>query len=256
MVLELTRETTADRINAIVNHESIYPHIKGPHTGPLDLTPVASRDEHVILTGEHGGIVFIRHLPGIYEAHTSVLPEGRGEWTVAFGQAAAHWMFTRTDAFELLTKCPKGNLAAVAGARRSGASLAFSTRPIWQTDDGLVPVDVYSLILQNWVRTAPDLVQLGREFHLRLAAEIARAGLLDDIHPDDEVHDRYVGAAAAMIVSGHVGKAIDFYNRWAVMSAYEPIRVVTRDPFIINIKTCFLKVIPGGFEVLNANGRN
>lgn len=255
-MIELTRETTADRINAIVNDPSILPYVKGAHTGPLDLAPVVERGEHVVLTGEHGGIVFIKHLPGIYEAHTSVLPEGRGEWTVAFGQAAAHWMFTRTDAYELMTKCPHGNLAAVAGARRSGASLAFSTRPIWQTDAGMVPVDVYSLILQHWVRTAPGLVELGREFHLRLAAEIARAGLLEDIHPDDEVHDRYVGGTAAMIVGGQPFKAIGFYNRWAVMSAYEPIRIASRDPLIINIKTCFLKVIPGGFEVLNANGRN
>ena len=37
-------------------------------------------------------------------------------------QFAFHWMFTKTDAFELLTKCPHGNIPAKAGAKIVGCS--------------------------------------------------------------------------------------------------------------------------------------
>lgn len=246
----------ATRINRFVNDPSVFPLVKGSHVGPFDLSVVAKNPDHVVLVGEHGGVTFIKHQLGIYEAHTAVLPEGRGEWTIELGRSALHWMFSHTDAFEILTKCPKGNLAAVAGARAIGGKFDFTTRPIWPTDDGLVPVDVYSMRIQEWVRTAPSLVELGHEFHERLAEQFKARGRAAEIHADDEVHDRYVGAAVAMIVAGQIQKGVWFYNRWAVMAAYMPIAVLSVTPFIINIGSTVLKVTGDQFEVCDANGWN
>src|ERR1700728_4510326 len=119
----LVRHFTAERINEIVNHPTIYPSICGFNTRALDLTPTTSNNNHVCLVGEHGCVFFIKHQPGIYEFHTSVLPEGRGEWMIEGSRFAFNYMFTKTDAFELLTKCAYGNVAAKAGAKIVGCSL-------------------------------------------------------------------------------------------------------------------------------------
>lgn len=246
----LERHFTAERINEIVNHPSIYPTICGHHTTPLDLTPVALNHNHVCLVGEYGCVLFIKHQPGIYEFHTSVLLEGRGEWMVKGSQFAFNWMFTNTDAFELLTKCPDGNIPAKAGARAVGCSLRFSTRPIWPIAKKLVPVDVYSIILQEWIKTANHLVVIGNSFHNQLELEYTRLGKSLTVHEDDETHDRYVGATIEMIRGGQVAKAITFYNRWCVMSNYKKISVVSENPLIIDIDEALLHIENNNFKVI------
>lgn len=243
----------AAKINHFVNHPAIYPFVKGSNAGPLDLSSVVRNPAHVVLVSDHGGMIFIKHQTGVYEFHSAVLPENRGEWTARGAVAAFHWMFTKTDAFELMTKCPHGNVAASAGAKFIGMTKDFTTRPIWLTDEGMVPVDVYGLRIQDWVRRAPGLVEIGHEFHERLAAQLKAKGRSEEIHADDETHDRYVGATAAMFEHGLLVKAVAFYNRWAVMSGYVPIKLLSRDPAVINIGTAVLKVTGGQFEVCDAN---
>lgn len=246
----LERHFSAERINEIVNHPSIYPVIRGHHTGPLDLSRVTANPGHVCLVGEYGCVLFIKHQPGIYEFHTSVLPEGRGEWMVAGSQYAFQWVFTKTDAFELLTKCPHGNVPAKMGARAVGCSLRFTTRPIWPQDGSLVQVDVYSIILQEWVKNANNLVESGKWFHNMLDMAYTERGKALDIHENDDVHNRYVGAAVEMIREGQTGKAINFYNRWAVMSDYKKIGVVSVNPLIIDIEEAKLEIVNNNFKVI------
>ena len=246
----LERHFTAERINEIVNHPSIYPTICGHHTNPLDLTPITLNHNHVCLVGEHGCVLFIKHQPGIYEFHTSVLPEGRGKWMIKGSRFAFNWMFTNTDAFELLTKCPHGNLPAISGAKAVGCSFRFVTRPIWPLHGKLVPVDVYSIILQDWPKIANHLVAIGNSFHNQLELEYTRLGKSLTVHEDDETHDRYVGATIEMIRGGQVTKAIAFYNRWCVMSDYRKIAVISENPLIIDIFDCKLKISENSFEVI------
>lgn len=246
----LERHFTAGRINEIVNHPSIYPNICGTHTGILDLTPIAGNPDHVCLVDEYGCVLFIKHQPGIYEFHASVLPEGRGGWMVTASQSSFHWMFTKTDAFELLTKCPYGNIPAKAGAKASGCSFRFTTRPLWPSGDVLVPVDVYSIILQEWVKNANNLVESGKSFHNLLDLEYTRLGKALDIHENDDVHNRYVGAAVEMIRGGQVSKAINLYNRWAVMSNYKKINIVSKEPLVIDIDEAKLEIVNNNFRVI------
>lgn len=246
----LERHITATRINEIINHPSIYPEICGFHTDPLDLSNVVKNPNHVCLIGEYGCFLFIKHQSGIYELHTSVLPEGRGEWTVEAGSQASHWMFTKTDAFELLTKCPQGNLAARVGAKMSGARNMFTTRPIWLLHGKLVTTDVYSLIIQEWIKNDKYVVESGKWFHKTLDLEYTKLSRPLSVHEEDEVHDRYVGATIEMIRGGQIAKAINFYNRWAIMSNYRVISVVSLDPLVIDISEARLKVNQDNFEVL------
>lgn len=246
----LERHFTAERINEIVNDTSIYPWICGHHTESLDLTKVTNNPANVCLVGDHGCVLFIKHQPGIYEFHTSVLPSGRGKWMLRGSRFAFDWMFTRTDAFELLTKCPQGNLAASAGAKAVGCSFLFNTMPLWLLHGNLVPIDVYSIILQHWVGIAKNLEETGNLFHNALEKEYSRLGKNLDVHEVDATHDRYVGATIKMLSGGQVAKAVNFYCRWAVMSGYEKISIVSCDPLVIDIKEAKLLIKNDNFEVI------
>lgn len=249
-MVRLDRHYTAERINEIINHPSIYASVRGHHTDPLDMSAIASNPEHVCLVGEHGCVLFIRHQPGIYEFHTSVLPEGRGEWMVEGSRTAFSHMFLNTDAFELLTKCPYGNVAAKAGAKVVGCSLRFTTRAIWPLGKSLVPIDVYSIILQEWVKHANNLTESGKWFHETLDLEYTTLGKDLSVHEEDETHDRYVGAAVEMIRGGQVAKAISFYNRWAVMSDYKKISLISAKPLIISIDEALIEIEQDKFKVV------
>jgi len=159
-------------------------------------------------------------------------------------------MFLNTDAFELLTKCPYGNVAAKAGAKVVGCSLRFTTRAIWPSGESLVPIDVYSIILQEWVKHANNLTESGKWFHETLDLEYTTLGKDLSVHEEDETHDRYVGAAVEMIRGGQVAKAISFYNRWAVMSDYKKISLISAKPLIINIDEALIQIEQDKFKVV------
>lgn len=74
----IQRSFDADRINDLVNHPSIRPHVGGDPQVPLDLTAVVANHDNIFLLGDHGGFAFTWTAPGTYEVHTFILPEGRG----------------------------------------------------------------------------------------------------------------------------------------------------------------------------------
>ena len=243
----LERHTDAKRINEIVNHPSILPWVRGNHD-KLDLTNVAKNPKNVCLVGEHGCVLFIKHQPGVYEFHTSVLPEGRGQWMIEKSKQCFRWMFTRTDAFELMTQCPDGNIAAKAGARAVGCSMMFRTRPIWPTDKGLVSVDVWSIILQDWIKQTPELAETGELFHNELQEKYIALGKTDPIHEEDVVHNQYAGVTCEMMEHGQVNKAVSVYNRFAALSGYKSISVEWEP--IIDIFEAKLRIKGDDFDVV------
>lgn len=239
----LERHYEATRINEIINDPSILPWIKGKHES-LDLTAITANPNHVCLVGEHGCVVFYKHQIGVYEFHTSVLPAGRGAWMQEMSKQVFAWMFTKTDAYELMTKCPDGNLAAKAGARAVGCSALYKTKPLWPTAEGLVAVDVYSILLQHWAKQA-DFTEHGKWFHETLAKKVP-----EEPHADDPLHDQYVGIAIEMIRGGQACKAVGFYNRWAVMAGYLPVTLLSLEPLMVDIGTAKLIIKDNNFEVV------
>ena len=69
-------------------------------------------------------------------------------------------------------------------------------------------------------------------------------------HPNEECHDRYVGACVSMVLAGQPEKAVVLYNRWARFSGYAPITLVSRSPILIDIKTALLLVENDNFKVI------
>lgn len=246
----IERQFTADRLNEIANDASVYPWVCGPLTGPLDLSPVVADRNNFALVGAHGAVLFVRHQGGLYEAHTVVLPSGRGAWAVMLARAVAQWMFCHTDAVELLTRVPKGNLAARALTRAVGSTFEFTNPRGWTLHGKVVPADIYAMRIQDWMRDAPGLPERGVWFHDELEKEYARVGKTEPRHPDDATHDRYVGAAVAMISGGQPHKAVIFYNRWAVMAGYAPIAVVSTNPITIDIHDALIVARPNNFWII------
>lgn len=244
------RHFTADSLNMVANDPSVYPWVKGSMEGYLDLAPLVRDRNNVVLMGEHGGMVFLQHQPGLYEIHTQVLPAGRGQWTIDMANAALHWMFTHTDALELVSRVPKGNLAARALVKRMNGVFEFKRDRGWVVNGKLVPADVYSWKLQDWMRWAPGVTERGEWFHKRLEKEYKKLGRRLPNHDDDPIHDRYVGVALDMVFGGQAVKGVVFYNRWAKMAGYGDIKIVTESPLVLDIVDALLMFRDEDFWVM------
>ena len=92
----LERATDAKFINAVANHPAVRPHILAKANEALDFAPVAADTNNVILVGPYGGMIFHRLLPGLFEVHTLMLPEGRGDGTLDMAHSALLYMFSCT----------------------------------------------------------------------------------------------------------------------------------------------------------------
>jgi hypothetical protein len=232
-MMKIWRETDAKHINEVLNHPIVRPDVDDVPEGVMDISSLVADPRHVLLMGEHGGCFFIKILPGVYEVHTQAVPEGRGAWISQFVLAAGDWMFTRTDAFEIVTRIPEEHLGARALARHAGMKLEFQ-RPaecLWRGKKQRA--DIYSFRIQDWACKADSFDQPGHDFHEFLHDEARRLGVTAKAHPDDPQHNRYVGIALAMVEGGHVYKALNFYNRWALLSRHPLIRLMKEQPVTI-----------------------
>lgn len=239
----ISRHFNADTLNRVVNHPEVHPWVRGKFKGTLDLTPVLKDSgRHICLMGEHGGCLFTMHQPGLYEVHTQVLPEGRGKWTLRMVNEALRWMFTRTDAIELFTRVPKGNVGALALVKAIRGTFEFTRPNGWWIEDHAVDADIYTLKYSDWARHAPALKEKGVWFHHRLEEEYRKLHVRKPQHADDLVHDQYVGCCVETIMGGQVHKAVIFYNRWASMAGYGEVRVVTVNPVVIDIQDALIMV--------------
>lgn len=236
------RTFDADKVNAVLNDPSVYPWVHGAVVGPLDLGPVLANKSNYCLWGEHGGMLFSQLQPGLYEFHTQVLPAGRGKWTLEMMRECFHWVFSHTDAMELLTRSPKGNLGAKTVCRALKLAFEFTRPNTWVQDHEPISSDIYSYKVQDWMRDAAGLVEKGEEFHKSLVAEYHRMGVAHIAHTKDDNHDRYVGATMSMIRGGQPFKAAVLYNRWARMAGYTEISILKAEPVIMDITEAILMV--------------
>jgi hypothetical protein len=95
------------------------------------------------------------------------------------------------------------------------------------------PIEVWSYRIQDWIRKATALEDVGRAFHDFLHEEAERLHVIDAPHPDDPQHNRYVGATAEMIRHGQIQKGINFYNRWALAARHPTVELLHLDPVMI-----------------------
>lgn len=188
------------------------------------------------VVGEQGCFL-AHHLDGTrYVIHTNLLPEFRGERAVEASKEALALAFLKTDATELLTMVPATIPHARLLARQMGFRLLFNRQNVWPVEGKWFSMGFFSLSLDDWIRSGA-CVTSGKSFHMRLHDEIHAAS-----HPEDDVHNAYVGAALEMVTSGNVHKAVETYNRWAKFALYKTIDLVSESPVRIDIKQGVIRV--------------
>lgn len=247
MLGKIERRFDAARLNAIANHPSIYPLVKGFDDKPIDLSAVVANPDNILLIGEHGAMLFNAMQPGLYEAHLQVLPEGYGPWSRAFAAAAIHWLFTRSDAVEIWARVP--HAAGRRLAEDIGAGYELTNPRGWIADSAFVPAEVYRLTIQDWLGNAPGLAERGQWFREKLSAEWLRHVRREPPRPDAGGYDQYLGATVEMLMGDMPDKAVIFHNRWAAMSGYPPIAVTSYRPITVDLGDALIVVRTDDFWV-------
>ncbi len=252
---ELYRHYDATRVNEIANSPEVYRWVHGRIEGALDLTPVLADQRNHVLVGKHGAMIFVPIAPSVYECHTMIEKDGRGDWAKLTVQACFMYMFTRTDCLEVVTRIPKGNLGARTMANLTHFSPEFIVEKGWVISGKDVQAEWFSLKVTDWMRTAPGLTERGQWFHKRLDEEFMRVGRGEPNHAEDPIHDQYVGGAVEMMLFGASAKAAVFYNRWAAMAGYAPIALVNQHPLCVDIQSALLCFQGEDFYILKTPER-
>lgn len=192
-------------------------------------------DERNIAVAAGEGVFLLTWLElGTYEIHTLF---HRGATT--YSADILYWMFTRTDCIEVVTKVPQFNVAAKRLAEGAGMKHQFTGRT-WRCNGKSWPIDFYAYRIDDWILEQPGLPTLGAAFHAQLGA----LGVEID-HEDDAVHDRYVGAAMAMVEGGQAPKGILYYNRWARFYGAAEVELISLDPPVVDVGTAKVSILGG-----------
>lgn len=242
--MRVERHTDAEFLNRVANDPSVAPMIRGYQPGPLNFSDMAKDENIFILAGEYGALVFHRHQFGLFEVHSQVLKEGRGAWALEFAWACLSWMFCRTEAMEILTRCPKGNLPALALAKRVGMRKSFINPQGWVKDLDPIPADIMWLSVHDWLQGAPELEDQGMWFRARLDSDFKRHGWTKE-WPNVPAFTRYAGATFEMCAGGQADKAVLLFNRFAVMADCAPVQIINYDPLTIDIGDALVIVSEG-----------
>lgn len=230
----------------VANDPSVRPWIAaGDHDLSEGVANLVTNPANVCLVTNHGGWVFQKLDPGIYEAHSLFLPAGRGRNFRDAAREAMRWLFTRTDCIDLLTKCPDDNGAARMAAAMMGFKERFRRDGIWHTGAG---VSFQGITIDGWAIRDKAAEEAGEAFHAALEAAKQAAGSEMPVHEADPAHDHFVGAAWLIAEAGNLAKAAAFYNRWAIFAGYGSIAAV--GPGMIDIGDAVVTVRDGRTEVL------
>jgi hypothetical protein len=180
-----------------------------------------------------GALLFHWQDPCIYEVHTMALRSARGKAYMRCVQEALRTMFLCWDTMELWTRVPEGNAGALGLVRFVKGKEMFRSQG----------ATYYLLRFEDWLwHSAASLIARGKWFHERLETQFVEQQREHEAHEDSEDHDRMVGAASEMILSGMVEKGVVLYNRWAKMAGYTQISVVVPQPLVLNIGDALIQV--------------
>lgn len=234
--MTIRRTMDAAYLNSIANHPDVRPYIGG--AGQADLGPILASAANYALVTEGGGWLLQPLMAGTYELHTLVAPEGRGKPFFAAAREGLRWMFTRTDALEILTRCPDDN----PGARMAATIMGFRER--FHRDNAWAPgvgVSYQAFTLDDWMARDRTIEKVGREFSEVLG-----------LNHEDQTYDRMMGAAILMVKAAQTAKAVAVFNRIAVFAGYVPMQAY--GPATIGTGDAVLEIVDGAISVLMVRG--
>lgn len=244
------RETNAEGVNLILNNPEVRPWVADMTDGVIDISASVSNPDNILLMGKHGAIFFICVMPGTYECHTQILPEGRGGWAHKFAIAVLDWMFARSNAWEVVTRIPSGHLGALTLAKGVGFRYEFTSMEPCHFRGEVVKASTYRQTLQEWIGLSDHFAQAGAHVHLQMLNEAKRLGMNAVPHEEDQYHNQVAGAAVEMARHGFAVKGTLFYDRWAVLARHRSISLVSKDPPIIRMDIGDMHILADGIRIV------
>lgn len=224
-------------LTQVANEPELRPMLGGE--GSIDMRPAAADPNNFCFQlGELGGFALMPIYPGCYEAHTIFLP-GSGASVARYMREVRDWMFVNTGCEVVKTKT-KDNLPAEHLARIGGFCPYVNSNgtTYWKLD------------LDTWLQVCSTLQEQGQAFHQMLETAKADAGSELKAHADDEFHDRAVGAAILMAQAGNGVKAVNVYNKFAILAGYAQAVLHSVTPFVVDIHDAIIGVQDGKAQVL------
>lgn len=241
----IKRTFDGEFLTRVANIEAVRPLLGGE--GPIDLKPAVADPRNVVLQSGRGGFMFMPLYEGVYEVHSIFLPSMNGMRVAADMKQAREYMFVRTDCQELLTKVPETNKGAGWLADQAGFQEIDRRADAWP---GGAAVSYRKLTLDTWVASCSTVAEQGRGFHGLLESAKKASGSELPTHPDDEAHDRAVGATVLMIKAGNTIKGVNHFNKWAIFHGYRQIELLSEQPVIVDAGDAILGLSDGQMEVL------
>lgn len=231
--------------NTIGNDPDVRPWLAGQ--APIDATAlVTDLANFCFLTEDRAGAyIYHRKQPGLYEVHSLAVPCGRGRSMLKARTESLRFMFTATDALEIVTVVPDGNRTAGVWAAHAGFREVFRREDAVWIVDGLRGASYRTLTYAEWVMHDLFNREVGRQVHEELHRHVP------DDHGDDPAHDAFVGATFLGIHEGNGGKATATYNRWAAHAGYLPITTLSLNPPLLDIGSAVVQITSRGLEVLH-----
>ncbi len=188
-----------------------------------------------------GGYIVARLDDGLYVAHTLALQSARGRPMLQLMRDGFAYMFTATDAVEIVTTCPDGNDAGARWADTAGFRETHRRETWFPLGNEIVGTSFRSLGYADWVPRHEPNRRLGALFHDQL--QIAT-------HADDPIHDAWVGATVAGCQAGNIEKAVRLYNRFALQTGYHPAAILSTIPPLIDTGDAIVGLDNGALDIL------
>jgi len=241
----MIRTLDGNIFNKIANHPDVRPFLGG--NGPLDFTTFCEDIKNFCLLTDNGdgGYMVESMGNGFYKVHTLALKSARGRPMVDLMAEGFKYLFTATDCTELSTYVPDGSIAAKRFTELAKFKPTYRRENCYIMGDNTVGLQFYTMTYQDWLLNSDECQITGQKFH-----QFIEANLDHENHPEDEVHDKFVGATMMCCEEGNSVKGIALYNKWAALSGYEPAQILCLNPLTINIDTAILEQSKSGMDVL------
>ncbi len=201
-------------LNRMANHPDIFSRVAMAGQSHIDLSEAWS--QFIGIECESGGFLFHKINEHLYECHTLFLP---GNGVLSCAKEALHMMFCGTyDCERIVTRVPVSNRAANILARRAGLKHSYQIPLGFNGLSGREDCDHFGLTLWDWIISNELLRIVGHDFHERLSEAIGELS-----HPDDPIHDKFVGYAMSCLLMNNGARGVEVYNSWAAVSGYQPV---------------------------------
>jgi len=144
-----------DKANAILGHDSVYFDTIDDFVDPdgryrIGEIFINSHICYVLSPNDFSIFVFVPVNGVTYEAHTAILPEGRGRKGIEAGISVLSWMFTETRCMKIITWIPVFNRSAVYFARNCGLNWEGTNSQSFLKDGKLYDQYLYGIRKEYW----------------------------------------------------------------------------------------------------------